>query len=217
MRSHIQYTLLKPEVTDNQIDAAAQLAVQTQIAALCVPPYWVKKASRETSGTLVQLITVVGYPLGYQRTEAKIAEMELAFTDGAVAIELVINLSAFKSRRMNWIKAEIARFSQLVHIRETTLTVITDGLTLTEEETDLFCKTAADAGADYICLSPEFSPVSASPARIEKWRSQIPQPVGLKTWLGEARFRQAEEFIQAGAEILCVPSLALLKENTKIA
>lgn len=213
IHSHIEYTLLSPQVTDNQIDAAAQLAVQLQLGALCVPPYWVKKASRETAGTPVDLITVIGYPFGYQRTEAKIAEMELAFADGADAVELVINLSAFKSRRMNWIKAEIARFSHLIHDKEATLTVITDGLSLNEEEMDLFCKMSADAGADYLCLAPEFSPVSVAPSRIKQWRSLLAPAVGLKTWLEESRFSQVPEFIQAGTDMICVPSVKFLREK----
>src|SRR3712207_5271423 len=111
----IEYSLLNPLVIDNEIDAGAQIAAKLKLGGLCVPPYWVKKASREVANTNVQLSTIVGYPLGYQRMEAKIVEMELAFADGVTAIELVINMSALKSKRMNWIKAEIARFSNMVH------------------------------------------------------------------------------------------------------
>lgn len=209
---HIEYTLLNPLVTDNQIDAAAQLAVQLQLGALCVPPYWVKKASRETTGTSVPLATVIGYPYGYQRTEAKTAEMDLAFADGADAVELVINLSAWKSKRLNWIKAEIARFAHLVHAREATFTVITDGARL-EGEKELFCKLCADAGADYVCLYPEFSSVRVPPSAIAALRKILPESVGIKTWVDEDEFSQIHEFIEAGADLVGVPSVDFLKKK----
>jgi deoxyribose-phosphate aldolase len=209
---HIEYTLLNPLVIDNQIDTAAQLAVQLQLGALCVPPYWVKKASRETAGTSVQLTTVIGYPFGYQRTEAKIAEMDLAFADGADSIELVINLSAWKSKRINWIKAEIARFAHQVHAREAAFTVITDGFQLEGEE-ELFCKLCADAGADYICLYPAFSNSSASPSAIADLRNLLPKTVGIKVWVNEDQFSQIHVFIEAGADFVCVPSVHFLEKK----
>jgi deoxyribose-phosphate aldolase len=199
-------------VTDNQIDAAALLAVQLRLGALCVPPYWVKKASRETAGTHVQLTTVIGYPLGYQRTEAKIAEMELAFADGADAVELVINLSAWKSKRFNWIKAEIARFAHLVHAREAVFTVTIDGFHLEGKE-EFFCKLCADAGADYVCLYPEFSSLSIAPSSIVVLRRLLPESVGIKTWVDEDRFSQIAEFTEAGADLVCVPSIQFLENK----
>ncbi|QHT68398.1 2-deoxyribose-5-phosphate aldolase [Rhodocytophaga rosea] len=211
---YIEYTLLNPLVTDTQIDAAAQLAVQLQLGALCVPPYWVKKASRETAGTSVQLTTVIGYPFGFQRTEAKIAEMELAFADGAQSIELMINLSAWKSNRMNWVKAEIARFAHLVHAREATFTVMTDGFRIGQaHEEEVFCKLCADAGADYVCLYPAFVSVSVPYSAIIHLRNLLPESVGIKTWVEEDELTYVK-FIDAGTDLLCVPSVAFLEKTS---
>jgi deoxyribose-phosphate aldolase len=102
----LQYNALQPAVTDLEVEAAVRQAIDLPLGALCVPPYWVKKASRDAIPAGVSLGTVIGFPFGYQRTEAKVAEMELAFADGAQEVELVINLSALKSQRWNWIKAE---------------------------------------------------------------------------------------------------------------
>jgi deoxyribose-phosphate aldolase len=208
--SHIEYTLLDALVIDNQIDIAAQQAAKLKLGGLCVPPYWVKKASREIVNTGVQLTTVIGYPLGYQRTEAKLAEMELAFADGANAIELVINISAFKSKRMNWIKAEIVRFSQQVHAREFMLTVMIDGMNLNEDELETFCKICTDAGADYICTSPAFSPADFSPRDISHLRKILQPSVGIKIWTVAKDTSQIQEFLDAGADKIYVPSIQFL-------
>jgi deoxyribose-phosphate aldolase len=56
----LEYHLLHPQVTDNQIDQAACMAVALGLGGLCVPPYWVKKASRQTKGSITRLSTVIG-------------------------------------------------------------------------------------------------------------------------------------------------------------
>jgi deoxyribose-phosphate aldolase len=211
MYPHIEYTLLDPFIIDNQIDEAAKLATLLQVGGLCVPPYWVKKASREVAGTGVQLSTVVGFPLGYQRTEAKIAEMELAFSDGATAIELVVNLSAFKSQRLNWIKAEIARFANQVHAHEAMLTVVTDINVLNETELETLCKISADAGADYIKTSTGFLTKESSASQTALALTFVPATLGIKVYTTINTPESAERWLKMGVETLAVSSLKFLE------
>jgi deoxyribose-phosphate aldolase len=211
MYPHIEYALLDPLIIDNQIDAAAKLAARLQVGGLCVPPYWVKKASREVAGTAVQLSTVIGYPLGYQRTEAKTAEMELAFADGATAIELVINLSAFKSQRLNWIKAEIARFANQVHAREAMLTVVTDIDLLNEVELETFCKISADAGADYIKTSTGFLTKESSASQTALALTFVPPTLGIKAYAIIYTTESAEKWLKMGVEKIAVSSVKFLE------
>jgi deoxyribose-phosphate aldolase len=213
MYPHIEYNLLDPLVTDNQIDAAAKLAVLLQVGGLCIPPYWVKKASREVAGASVDLLTVVGYPFGYQRTEAKIAEMELAFSDGATAIELVINMSAFKSQRINWIKAEIARFAHLVHAREAMLTVVTDIDKLSKKELEIFCKTSTDSGADYVKTTTRYLTKEISSARLELVLEFLPASVGMKVYTQIHHIQELETLLKMGVEKVCVPDVVFLQKN----
>lgn len=209
----IEYYLLNPLVLDNEIDAAAQIAAKLQLGGLCIPPYWVKKASREVTNTSVQLTTIVGYPLGYQRTEAKIAEMELAFADGATAIELVINMSAFKSKRMNWIKAEIARFSNMVHAKEAMLTVIIESAYVDEAELATFCKASVDAGADYIKPATGFLKNTISPEEVNHLVQLLPSSVGLKVVASDASSSAIKELFRAGAQKVVVSSIDFLLEH----
>lgn len=207
MNQLIEYTALQPQILDNEIDAAAQLAAKLQLGSLCVPPYWVKKASREVAGTRTQLTTVIGFPLGYQRTEAKIAEAELAFADGATAIELVMNLSAFKSQRTHWIKAEISRFAHLVHEKERLLTVVTDMRQLNESELGMFCKLSADAGADFVRTATGFAGKFDSPEQIVHLRNLLPDFIGIKVVTEVSPLEKMEVLIKSGASMVCVPSV----------
>ncbi|MBC8110391.1 MAG: deoxyribose-phosphate aldolase [Verrucomicrobia bacterium] len=203
MKNLTELHLLHPTVLDNDIDKAALLAVKSNLAGLCVPPYWVKKASRETKNTLTSLITVIGYPFGYQRTEAKQAEAELAFTDGVDEIELVLNLSAIKSDRMNWIKAEIARFAKLVHAQEKMLTVSVPFENLTGKELEKVCQVASEAGTDYLKNS-SFSAEKITISQIKTFRQLTHQTVALKIFIPEADEKAMKEILDLGIERICV-------------
>jgi deoxyribose-phosphate aldolase len=207
LQAHLEYNLLTPVVKDLEVEAAVQAAIQHGISALCIPPYWVKKASRDTVQTSVELITVIGFPFGYQRTEAKVAEMELAFSDGVNAVELVINMSALQSQRMNWIKAEIARFSKLVHEREGYLTVLTDMGMLTEAEIERICKDSADAGADYLKTATGFTTALPDANQIKYIRKILHPSVGLKAWTDQASLENVQSLVDAGADKVCSPAV----------
>lgn len=212
VHSSIEYNLLDPLILDNQIDAAALLATRLELGGICVPPYWVKKASREVANTPVQLTTVIGFPLGYQRTEAKIAEMELAFADGAQAVELVVNFSAFKSKRLNWIKAEIARFANLLHAKEAFLTVVIDINYFDNAEIESFFKVSVEAGADYIRTGTGYIGNNINPEQIIRLRNLLPPTVGIKAWTEADKLEQIEMLINIGVEKVCVPSVQFLNK-----
>ncbi|MBD0255133.1 MAG: hypothetical protein ICV83_05395 [Cytophagales bacterium] len=209
----LQYAVLHPAVKDLEVEAAVRLAIDHQLGGLCVPPYWVKKASRDTIPAGISLGTAIGFPFGYQRTEAKVAEMELAFADGAQEVELVINLSALKSQRWNWIKAEIARFAKLVHEREKGLTVLTDVGLLPEAELIRLCKDAADAGTDYFKTATGVLTKSTDAATLATLRQALHPSVGLKVYHVAPTAAEAAGWLREGAEQVCVADLSRLTQK----
>ena len=105
---YIEHTNLKPTITHHDIEQLINDAKKHQLFGICVPPFWVKKAKRDLGASDVQLVTVIGFPLGYHMTEAKLTEAQKAIDDGADELDLVMNISALKSQ-MNWPKIEIAK------------------------------------------------------------------------------------------------------------
>jgi deoxyribose-phosphate aldolase len=160
----------------------------------------------------VSLSTALGFPFGYQRTETKVAEMELAFADGAQEVELVINLSALKSQRWNWIKAEVARFAKLVHDREKLLTVLTDATLLSEAELTRLCKDAADAGTDYFKTAGGVLTVDTAGPVLAFIRQVLHPSVGLKVYRSAPTATEVAALLQEGAEQVCVTDLSRLGE-----
>jgi deoxyribose-phosphate aldolase len=194
---------LHPHILDNDIDSIASRSVREGYGGLVVPPYWVKKASRETKNTAVQLFTVVGYPLGYQRTEAKQAEIELALSDGANGIGLTLNVSAIKSNRMHWIKAEIARFAKLLHEKEALLTVIIDWYDLTENEQEKICSIIPEAGADFVMNTP-FSDKELTLTDVKKIKNLVHNSVGIKIYTSTTDETYYTSLFQNGANVVCL-------------
>jgi deoxyribose-phosphate aldolase len=200
IHQYIEHTKLTPIFDSNDCEKIVEEAINLQCVGVCVPPYWVKKARRDLGKARTQLVTVVGFPLGYQRSEVKMREVELALKDGADEIDVVMNISAFKTGMMMWVKGELAQFAKAIHEANALLKVIIETAYLSEEEIIKASKLSADAGADFIKTSTGFAPEGAKVAHIKLMRANLPQAVGIKASGGIKTLSQATELIMAGAD-----------------
>ncbi|MCH7403702.1 deoxyribose-phosphate aldolase [Belliella kenyensis] len=196
---YIEQTVLKPTLKDADIEQVVKEALDYGFVGVCVPPFWVKKTKRELGDSHVQLVTVVGFPLGYQLSEAKAYETELAIKDGADEIDLVWSLSAYKSG-MNWPKIEIAKISNICHQHEKLLKVIIETAYLSHEEIIEACMICKDAGVDFVKTSTGFAPYGAKVEHIALMREHLPSNIGIKASGGIKTLEQATALIQAGAD-----------------
>ncbi|MEQ9306707.1 MAG: deoxyribose-phosphate aldolase [Marinoscillum sp.] len=195
----IEYTNLSPQVTGKDIDLLVKQALDLEVLGVCVPPFWVKRAAREIGNHDLQLVTVAGFPLGFQMTETKLEEARLALRDGANEIDMVMNVSAFKDG-MPWPKIEFAKMSKLVHDSEAILKVIIEVSYLTDEEIIIAAKLCADAGVDFVKTSTGSTSVGATEHHIRLLRQVLPSNVGIKASGGIKTKNQAVGLIEAGAD-----------------
>ena len=206
---YIERTLLHPDVTIAEQYAALDEMHQLGLAGLVVAPFWVKKHRRELGdGHPATLSVAVGYPYGYQRTEIKKQELELAFADGANAAEVVLNTSALFSPTSVWIKIELAKLVALAHARELPLTVVLESALLDEAQLLKMIKTATDAGADGL-KNATGAPVGALPAvfSLEKalvFRALVPQSVSVTICADGATEAELEQLVAAGVTRLAL-------------
>ena len=197
----IEYTNLLPTVKDKEIDKLVREAVEYEFRAVCIPPFWVKKARRELGNSHVLIVTVAGFPLGFNMTETKIAEMKQAIEDGADEIEVVMNISSFKSG-MPWTKVELAKCASFAHDNESVLKVIIETAYLDADEIELACRMCADAGADFVKTSTGLAPSGARAEDISLMRKVLPSRVGIKATGGIRSYEDALLMIKAGADII---------------
>lgn len=211
----IEQTNLKPNLDGKDVDRLVAEAKEHRFAGICLPPFWVKRARRELGESQIQLVTVAGFPLGYQMTETKQEEIKLALRDGADEIDLVMNISALKAE-MPWVKIEFAKCASLVHEHERLLKVIIETAYLNEMELSLACRWCADAGVDFVKTSTGFAPEGAKVEDVRRMRELLPSNVGIKASGGIKTYAQAVELIEAGADRIGTSSGIEIIKQAKI-
>ena len=202
---YIERTLLHPGVTISEQYTALDDVTQLGLAGLTVAPFWVKKIRRELGNDHPAVLSaVVGYPYGYQRTETKQLETELALKDGATEIEVVVNTSALFSPSSVWLKIEFAKVVAQVHAQEKLLTVVLESALLDQEHRLTVIKLAVDAGCDFLknatgALSADFSIENAL-----QFRRNVPKSVGVKIVADGATEYEIEQLVTAGVDRLAM-------------
>lgn len=195
---YIEHTNLKPTLTIRDIDELVEQAKAAGFLGVCVPPFWVKRASREIGKEKIILVTVSGFPLGYNMTETKLDEIQRGIDNGADEIDVVWNVSSFKTG-LPWTKIEIAKCSSLAHASQKLLKVIIETAYLSHTEIEQACKTCADAGVDFVKTSTGFAPAGATVEHIALMKKTLPSNVGIKASGGIKTYEQAIAMISAGA------------------
>jgi deoxyribose-phosphate aldolase len=198
---YIEHTNLSATLTIKDIDKLVAEAKQYHFLGVCVPPFWVKRAKREIGDEKILLITVAGFPLGYSMTETKLEEIKRAIENGADEVDMVWNISSFKSGNP-WTKIEIAKCSKIVHENQKALKVIIETAYLSDDEIVEACKICVDAGADFIKTSTGFASSGAKVEHIQLMKKSVPLGVGIKASGGIKTKELAIQLIEAGADRL---------------
>jgi deoxyribose-phosphate aldolase len=195
---YIEHTNLNPTLTIIDIDQLVVEAKQYNFLGVCVPPFWVKRAKREIGNEKIILVTVAGFPLGYNMTETKLDEMKRAIDNGADELDVVWNVSSFKTG-IPWTKIEIAKCSKLAHDHQKIVKVIIETAYLSLDEIVTATKMCCDAGVDFVKTSTGFAPAGATVEHIKLIKSCVAPGVGIKASGGIKTKAQAIEMIEAGA------------------
>ncbi|MBC3788524.1 deoxyribose-phosphate aldolase [Spirosoma utsteinense] len=202
---YIERTLLHPGVTINEQYSALDDVTQLGLAGLTVAPFWVKKIRRELGDDHPAVLSaVVGYPYGYQRTEVKQLEIELALNDGATEIEVVLNTSALFSPSSVWLKIEFAKLVAQVHQQEKLLTVVLEPSLLDQEQRLKVIKLATDAGCDFLKNATGAVLTDFSLEQALQFRQDVSKSVGVKIIADGATDEELERLVAAGVERLAL-------------
>lgn len=196
---HVDHTLLTQTATWEEIRQICEDGVKYQVASVCIPPSYVKQASEYLKGKL-PVCTVIGFPNGYMTTEGKEWETKDALANGALEIDMVVNLGWIKDGRYDLVEEEIRRLKEICG--EKVLKVIIETCLLTEEEKIRMCHVVTRAGADYIKTSTGFSKGGATFEDIRLFSEHIGPGVKMKAAGGISSLEDAEKFLALGADRL---------------
>jgi len=195
--SRIDHTLLKATASWQEITTLCDEAVFYKTASVCIPPCYVKPVYAKYGKDLV-ICTVIGFPLGYSITAAKIVETVQALEDGAAEIDMVINIGNVKNGHFDPVHNEIKTVKTLCE--DKILKVIVETCYLSEEEKIRLCGIVTEAGADFIKTSTGFGTAGAALADIRLFRQNIGPNVKIKAAGGIKTREDMEAFIGAGAD-----------------
>jgi deoxyribose-phosphate aldolase len=201
LAQYIEHTNLSPTLTIRDIDTLVDEARQFGFLGVCVPPFWVKRAQREIGKEKILLVTVAGFPLGYNMTETKLDEIKRAIDNGADEVDVVWNVTSFKTG-IPWTKIEIAKCSKVTHDHQKLLKVIIETAYLSDDEIIEACKLCTDAGVDFVKTSTGFATAGAKVEHVKLMRNVLPKQVGIKASGGIKTSEQARAMVEAGADRL---------------
>lgn len=197
MLSHVDHTQLKAFATWEDIKKLCEEALKYKTASVCIPPSYIK-AVHDAYGDKINICTVVGFPLGYSVTEAKVAEVAQALLDGCNEIDMVVNIGDVKNGRFDKVEEEIRRVKQACG--EHILKVIVETCYLTEEEKIAMCRAVTNAGADYIKTSTGFGTGGATKEDVELFKKHIGPKVKIKAAGGVSAIEDLEMFLELGCD-----------------
>jgi deoxyribose-phosphate aldolase len=180
----IDHSLLRPELTEADVIAGCELAHRYNVATVCVKPCHVTLAAEALAESDVIVSTVVGFPHGGSRTEVKVSEAELAIEDGALELDMVLNIGQLRSGKHNFVGADIKAVCDTAHARGAKVKVIFENAYLTDEEKVIACKLSEEAGADWVKTSTGFAPSGATLADLRLMRETVSQKVQVKAASG---------------------------------
>lgn len=197
LNKYIDHTLLKPDVSQEQIETLIEEAKKYDFASVCVNPTWVSFAAQALKATDVKVCTVIGFPLGANTPELKAFETSDAIRNGANEIDMVINIGALKSRNFDLVERDIRAVVEAA--KGTLVKVIIETCLLTDDEKVKACQIAQKAGADFVKTSTGFSTGGATVEDVALMRKTVGPDMGVKASGGARSYEDALAFIKAGA------------------
>ncbi|HNX64167.1 MAG TPA: deoxyribose-phosphate aldolase [Oscillospiraceae bacterium] len=197
--SKIDNTLLKPTAIWDDIKALCEESLKYKMASVCIPMCYIKDTAEFLEKKL-PVCTVIGFPLGYSSSEAKLFEARESIKLGADEIDMVINIGKLKSKDYDYIKNEISRIREAA--ADKILKVIIETCYLNEDEKIKMCEIVTETGADFIKTSTGFGTDGATLEDIKLFSQNIGKNVKIKAAGGIRTIGDAVDFINAGAERL---------------
>ena len=176
----IDHSLLRPELDDAFVEEGCRLALEYNVASVCVRPADVARARAILDGSDVKVGTTIGFPHGNHRTETKVFEAVRALGDGARELDMVIQIGALKSGRDSDVEADIAAVVGVAHAAGAIVKVIFENAYLTDDEKIRACRLSEAAGADFVKTSTGFAAGGATHDDLRLMRANTSPHIGVK-------------------------------------
>lgn len=199
IRKYIDNSLLKPDITEKQLVEFAEKSAQIGFFSICVPPFYVRKA-REVIGSRIRLCSVVGFPLGYQKKETKIFEVQQVIEDGCDEVDTVLNISALVYGNYRYIEEEVKAITRHARFAGVVTKFIIETFYLNNAQKVRAVEILLEAGADFVKTSTGFAEGGATEDDVRLLKEAGRGKLRVKASGGIKDLKSALSMIEAGAD-----------------
>ena len=200
LASFIDHTLLKADCTLEEIKRVCAEAIQYQFAAVCIPPFYVNQAADLLADSTIKVATVVGFPMGYPSTPAKVEEIKKAVDDGADEVDAVINLCAVKNGNWSYIRNDIDSMIMAAHLKGKAIKIILETGLLEEVDIRRICDICLEVQPDFVKTSTGFNGEGATVEVVQLLKSLLNDQIKIKASGGIRTKTAAIQLLEAGAK-----------------
>jgi deoxyribose-phosphate aldolase len=180
----IDHSLLRPMLTQEELEAGCGIALEYDVASVCILPYYLKRCAERLAGSTVVPSTVVGFPHGGSRTSVKAFEAERALDDGGLELDMVVNVSKVRSGDWGYVTGDIRAVLEPTHARGAKLKVIFENCYLDDAQKIRLCEICGELGADWVKTSTGFGTSGAVDEDLILMRAHSPAHVQVKAASG---------------------------------
>jgi len=194
----IDHSLVRPELTGQQVVDGIELAKRYRVASVSVRPCDIDTAVRLLDGSGVAPGTVCGFPHGSPNTPTKVYEARDVIRRGAREIDMVIAISRLLSREFQYVQTELTQIAEACHAEGVILKVIIENAYLTDELKIIACRCCERAGVDFVKTSTGFAPSGYKLEDVVLMRRHLPESIGVKAASGLRTLARVIEAYEAG-------------------
>ena len=223
LASLLNYTNLNNMISESEMKEFLEKAKELNFHSVVVTPTYVPLAKEVLADSDVKVGSVVGFPLGFEDTESKVAETKELIEKGADEIEVVINLSYLRDEKYSLLENEIKQIKEVMGDR--ILKVIIETKALEDYEKANASKVAEKGGADFVKTSTGFmSPnhIFENVNDINIIQKYAPK-IKIEVYGGIQDYKFANQILTAGADLIgsdsgyeIVKRYKDLRENTQV-
>lgn len=149
----IDHSLLNPTLTTEQLEAGCRLALDYEVASVCILPYYLRRCAELLAGSRVKASTTIGFPHGGHTTAVKLAEARQSLADGGEELDMVVNVSQVLSGHWDYVRDELRAVIDVTHAAGQKVKVIFENCYLDADHKIRLCEICSDLGADWVKTS----------------------------------------------------------------
>lgn len=194
----IDHSLLNPTLTEKELEQGCYIAVQYDVASVCIMPFYLHRCTEILAGSGVQASTTIGFPHGGHSTAIKVTEAGQALKDGGQELDMVVNISKVLSADWEYVHNDIKAVLQVTHDAGQKLKVIFENCYLAKEHIIRLCQICGELGADWVKTSTGYGSGGATLDDVRLMRTHSPAHVQVKAAGGIRTLDQLLAMRQAG-------------------